>query len=288
MALIAVAGSPGAPGATTSALALMSTWPLEPGRRVILAECDPDGGTAVVGALGGRTPGGYGMRNLALAARTNQLSDAFWRQLIDVSETDAKDRLLLPGLTEPAQASSMQYVWNPLAELMVGIERTNPSHDVIADLGRHGGVGPSSALVRRADLVVVVVRTTLRGVHLAEPRVRALADDLEANGTGRDSLYLLLVRSGPYSSGEICDRLRVPVLAELPDDPRAAAVLSDGEDAGRRFGRSDLMRHAGSAADRAIAQIAARRARLAPRSAPQPASQTAEAAPNQERVSHAR
>ncbi|MBV9022530.1 MAG: hypothetical protein JO362_01705 [Streptomycetaceae bacterium] len=286
MALIAVAGSSGAPGATTTALALMSTWPLEPGYRVILAECDPDGGDVVVGALAGRTPGGYGMRNLALAARTNQLSDAFWRQLIDLSETEAQDRLLLPGLTDPAQASSMQYAWNPLTDLLLGIEHTTPSHDVIADLGRHGGTGPSSALVRRADLVLVVVRSTLRGVYLAEPRVRALVEDLEAHGTGQDALQLLVVRSGPYSAGEVADRLGVPVLAELPDDPRAAAVLSDGDDAGRRFPRSDLMRHAASAADRVRAQVTRRRVRLAPRSANPPA-HPASAASNQERISHA-
>lgn len=274
MALIAVAGSSGAPGATTTALALMSAWPLEQGRRVILAECDPDGGDVVVGALAGRTPPGYGMRNIALAARTNQLGEAFWRQLLDLSESDARDRLLLPGLTDPAQASSMQYAWNPLVDLLTGIERTTPSHDVIADLGRHGGSGASSALARRADAVLVVVRSSLRGVYVAEPRVRALGKDLEESGTGRDALQVLLIRSGPYSASEVSDRLGAPVLAELPDDPRSAAVLSDGDEAGRRFARGDLMRHAASAADRVRAHVARRRARLTPRPAASPARST--------------
>jgi len=287
MALVAVAGSPGAPGSTTTALALMSTWPLQAGRRVIMAECDPDGGAAVAGTLGGRTPGGYGMRQLAVAARTSQLSEAFWRQLIDLSESDAQDRLLLPGLTEPAQASSLQYAWAPLADLFVGIEQITPSHDVIVDLGRHGGTGSSAPLVRRADSVLVVVRSTLRGIHLAEPRIRALAEDLEASGTGRDALRIVLVRSGIYTAAEVSQRLHVPVLAELPDDQRSAAVLSDGEDGGRRFARGDLMRHAGSAADRVLAHIASRRQRLLPPSETVP-SPAAAGAPHQEWASNAR
>ena len=40
MALIAIASDKGAPGVTTSALALAAVWP----RPVLLAECDPSGG----------------------------------------------------------------------------------------------------------------------------------------------------------------------------------------------------------------------------------------------------
>src|SRR5581483_7033163 len=37
MAVVAITGGTGAPGATTSALALLLAWPLSPGRRVLLA-----------------------------------------------------------------------------------------------------------------------------------------------------------------------------------------------------------------------------------------------------------
>ncbi|MFF4344758.1 hypothetical protein ACFY00_33160 [Kitasatospora sp. NPDC001540] len=267
MALIAVAGCPGAPGATTAALALAMAWPLVPGRHVVMAECDPDGGSVVAGALRGATPGPHGLQNLPVAARTGRLGEAFWRQLLDLSD-GARQRLVLPGLTSPAQAPGMQSVWPQLADLLAGIDE-GAQHDVIADLGRRGGTESAAALVLRADLVLAVVRTTLRGVHHAEHRVRALAEDLDTRGVGRDALRLLLVAAGPYSAAEISERLQVPVAAELPFDPKAAEVLSDGADLGeRRFRRSDLMRHAATAAERVHALVLQRREQLAPRPAP--------------------
>jgi hypothetical protein len=266
MALIAVAGCPGAPGATTTALALAMNWPLPAGGHVIMAECDPDGGSVVAGALRGGAPGPHGLQNLPVAARTGRLNEAFWRQLLDLSD-GAKQRLVLPGLTSPAQAPGMQGVWSQLTDLLVNIDSAR--HDIIADLGRHGGVDQAAPLVLRAEVVLAVVRTTLRGVHHAEHRVRALAEDLDARGAGRDALRLVLVGAGPYSGGEIAGRLGVPVLAELPFDPAAAQVLSDGADLGeRRFARSDLMRHAASAAQLVHSRLAERRSRLAPRPAP--------------------
>jgi hypothetical protein len=268
MALIAVAGCPGAPGATTAALALAMAWPLVEGRHVVMAECDPDGGSVVAGALRGGAPGPQGMQNLPVAARTGRLGEAFWRQLLDLSD-GARTRLVLPGLTNPGQATGMQSVWPQLADLLAGIDGP-AQHDVIADLGRRGGTDTSASLVLRADLVLAVVRTTLRGIHHAEHRVRTLAADLDARGVGRDALRLLLVPAGPYSAAEISERLKVPVAAEMAFDPKAAEVLSDGADIGdRRFQRSDLMRHAATAADRINAQVLQRRELLAPRPAPQ-------------------
>ncbi|WP_332328150.1 hypothetical protein [Streptomyces sp. WMMC940] len=248
---------------TTTALALLLTWPLEAGRRVILAECDPDGGAVLAGALAGRTPGPYGLRNLAVADRQGQLGEAFWRQLIDLSD-EGTDRLLLPGLTDPAQASSLVYTWEKLAALFAGIERTDPSHDVVVDLGRSGSFGASAPLVRKADAVLVVVRPTLRGIHAAQPRVRALRTDLDQAGTGADSLGIVVVDNGTYSVSEVAEQLGAPVVMRLPHSPQAAAVLSDGKDGGRAFKRSDLLRASRSGADQILQLIRGRRARLTP------------------------
>lgn len=263
MAVIAVAGGPGAPGATTSALALLLAWPLEPGRRVVLVEADPDGGAVLAGALEGRVEAVYGLRNLAIADRRGLLAQTLWEQLVDLSPDGTAERLLLPGLTDPSQAPGLAYTWEPLADLLHGLEQQG--YDVIVDLGRSGTTGASAVLARRADVVAATVRTTLRGLSAARPRLAALAEDLATAGTGADALGLLLVAEGPYSAAEVSREFGLPVLGLLPHAVRTARVLSDGGDiTDRRFIRSELMRTARSAADEVRLAVRRRRQRLAP------------------------
>ncbi|MFF7991191.1 hypothetical protein ACFZDG_15560 [Kitasatospora xanthocidica] len=263
MAVIAVVGGPGAPGATTTALALLLAWPLQPGRRILLVEADPDGGAVLAGALEGRVEAVYGLRNLAVADRRGLLAQTIWEQLIDLSPDGEADRLLLPGLTDPTQAPGLAYTWEPLAELLHGIEQQG--YDVIVDLGRSGATGASAVLARRADVVAVTVRTTLRGLSSIRPRLSALAEDLTSGGTGADALGLLLVAEGPYARAEVARELGLPVLGMLPHATRTARVLSDGGDTtDRRFIRSELMRTARSAADEVQLLVRRRRQRLAP------------------------
>ncbi|MFJ9604857.1 hypothetical protein ACIRS1_00700 [Kitasatospora sp. NPDC101176] len=267
MAVIAVAGGPGAPGATTTALALLLAWPLEPGRRVLLVEADPDGGAVLAGALEGRVEAVYGLRNLAVADRRGLLAQTIWEQLIDLSPDGTAERLLLPGLTDPTQAPGLAYTWEPLIELLHGLEPQG--YDVILDLGRSGATGTSAVLARRADVVAVTVRTTLRGLSSARPRLSALTEDLATAGTGSDALGLLLVGEGPYSGAEVSREFGLPVLGLLPHAVRTARVLSDGGDTtDRRFIRSELMRTARSAADEVQLLVRRRRQRLAPNPAP--------------------
>ncbi|MFJ9080098.1 hypothetical protein ACIRO3_33420 [Streptomyces sp. NPDC102278] len=117
-------------------MALLMGWPLAQGHRVVLAEADPDGGAILPGALQGTLDNTHGLRNLAVAARQQQLAEAFWRQLVDVTDAETRDRLVLPGLYDPAHASAMEPVWRPLAALFAGIEEHG--HDVLVDLGRRG------------------------------------------------------------------------------------------------------------------------------------------------------
>ncbi|WP_316525018.1 hypothetical protein [Kitasatospora brasiliensis] len=267
MAVIAVVGGPGAPGATTTALALLLAWPLAPGRRMLLVEADPDGGAVLAGALEGRVEAVYGLRNLAVADRRGLLAQTIWEQLIDLSPEGNAERLLLPGLTDPTQAPGLAYTWEPLADLLHGVEQQG--YDVIVDLGRSGATGHSAVLARRADVVAATVRTTLRGLSSARPRLAALAEDLAAAGTGADALGLLLVSEGPYSRAEVSRELGLPVLGVLPHAVRTAKVLSDGGDTtDRRFIRSELMRTARSAADEVQLLVRRRRERLAPGAAP--------------------
>ncbi|MGC0315040.1 hypothetical protein [Kitasatospora acidiphila] len=263
MAVIAVVGGLGAPGATTSALALLLAWPLADGRKVLLVECDPDGGAALAGALEGRVEAVYGLRNLAVADRRGLLAEALWEQLIDVSPGGTGDRLLLPGLTDPAQAAGLAYTWEPLVEMLRGLH--TQGYDVLLDLGRSGAHGPGAVLARRADCVAATIRTTLRGLSTARPRLTALREDLAAAGNGADGLGLLLVTEGPYPAADVTRELQLPVHGELPYAPRPARVLSDGGDStDRRFIRSELMRAARTVADRLLAVTQERRRRLTP------------------------
>ncbi|WP_063771939.1 hypothetical protein [Kitasatospora mediocidica] len=261
MAVIAIAGGLGAPGATTTALALLLSWPLAPGRKVLLAECDPDGGAALAGALEGRVEAVYGLRNLAVADRRGLLAETLWDQLVDISPAGNGERLLLPGLTDPAQAAGLAYTWEPLVEALHALGPQG--YDVLLDLGRSGASGPGAILARRADAVVVTLRSTLRGLSAARPRLAALREDLESAGTGADALGLLVIAEGPYPAADITRELGLPVLGLLPHAVRTARVLSDGGDStDRRFMRSELMRTARSAADQIQTLVQRRRARL--------------------------
>ncbi len=221
----------------------------------------------LAGALEGRVEAVYGLRNLAVADRRGLLAQTIWEQLIDLSPEGEAERLLLPGLTDPTQAPGLAYTWEPLAELLHGIEQQG--YDVIVDLGRSGATGASAVLARRADVVVATVRTTLRGLSSIRPRLSALAEDLASGGTGADALGLLLVAEGPYPRAEVARELGLPVLGVLPYATRTAKVLSDGGDTtDRRFVRSELMRTARSAADEVQLLVRRRRQRLAPNAEP--------------------
>ncbi|MET9955995.1 hypothetical protein ABZ135_31245 [Streptomyces sp. NPDC006339] len=264
MAVITLVGLPGAPGATTSALALLRTWPLEPGRRMVLAECDPDGGAVLPGAFQGEVGAEWGLRNLALSSRTQDLVTAFWPQLIAVENDERRserNRLLLPGLTSIDQAPSLTPVWGQLADLFAGIE--HHGHDVIVDLGRTGAFGPAGVLALRADLVLVVVRGTIRSLHAANSRIKALRTLMDGEtGRGSGALGLLLIRQGPNGPREVESELGVRVVATLPYRPDEAAVLSDGAPEGGKFMASKLMTAARDATTPIRQHIATRRARL--------------------------
>lgn len=265
MAVIALTGCSGAPGVTTSALALLLSWPLEPGRRMILAECDPDGGAVLHGLLQGTLGDRYGLRNLSIAARKGEFGEAFWRQLIDLSSEDGKgesprDRLLLPGITDPAQAASLSTIWKALAVMFRGIDADH-GHDVLIDLGRRGAVGPSGVLAEQADAVLVVVRNTLRCLQAAQSRVAALEERVGNVG-------LLMINEGPYPAGEVQRVLQAPVVATVPYAPKDAHVLSDGAEQPRYFAKSALMKAARTTSTLLVQRVAARRARLDPPSGP--------------------
>ncbi|GGM20381.1 MULTISPECIES: ParA family protein [Micromonospora] len=255
MAIIALVSAKGSPGVTTTALACALSWH----RRLVLAECDPAGGTIMAGYLGGVLDGPRGIGELAVGElRDGNLEQAFWSQLVDL-DAPKRERLLLPGVVDPAQAGSVTPLWQRFTDFFTGLEQGNPPYDVLVDCGRLQVTGPPWPVLRAATVVLLVSRANLPDLSGTRSMVGTIERDFAEHRVPSGTLRLLLVGPG-HGSAEISKALRVPVIARLPHDPRTAEVLSLGGTV--RAGRP-LMRAAGGLEVPVRALLERRRARLA-------------------------
>ncbi|SOC48606.1 hypothetical protein SAMN05660748_1309 [Blastococcus aggregatus] len=259
--LIALCSAKGAPGVTTSGLALALSWP----RPVVLAELDPAGGDVLAGYGRGEFSAG-GLADLALAARRGGLARHLDSQLLRL-DPEGRARLL-PGLADPAGARHVD--WDRLAATLASVE--DGAVDVIADCGRLRAEHFPASVVRRAAAVVLVTGSTLRAVRAA---TQAIAELRGGNGHVGMVATLVVGPGEPYGEREIGEALGIQVIGSLPRDAKAASVLSDGVPAGRLFAQSALLRAARTVATRLVEFAAAHESRLAPPPAPVPASATA-------------
>ncbi|EXG80717.1 hypothetical protein [Cryptosporangium arvum] len=253
MALIALASAKGSPGVTTAGLACVFSW----AARTVLAECDPSGGSVLAGYLQGQIDGGRGLMPLAVAdlrhsGANDRLESEFWAQLVDLAPP-ARQRLLLAGLTDPAQSGTLAPLWNRFAGFFARLEFSDPSFDVIVDCGRLAAPATPWPLLWAADAVLLVVRPTLPSVSAAMPTLSAIRAQLNERTASLSSLGLVVTGAGPYSASEVSNQLGAPVVATLPDDRRTADVLAFGGDV--RFSRP-LLRAAAGAETRVRALIA--------------------------------
>ncbi|MEU4472426.1 ParA family protein [Micromonospora sp. NPDC023888] len=261
MAIIAMVSAKGSPGVTTTALACALSWQ----GRTVLAECDPAGGSVLSGYLSRLEIPPIGLLPLAAAALRDQLADTFPHQLVDLDAKDPGQRLVLPGINDTVQASTIRPTWDPLTTFFGQLEHREPGYDVIADCGRLATSAPPWPLLFRADLLLLVVRATnLRTIAPAAGAAEMLRRELTQYGQGTGTLALALIGDGPYRRRDIEQRLQLPTAIELPDDRRTAEVLSDG--GGRLRGNERLLRAAASAEPAVCDAIARRRAHLAPTS----------------------
>jgi hypothetical protein len=255
MAIVALVSAKGSPGVTTSALAAALSWH----RRLVLAECDPAGGSVLAGYLGGALDGPRGIGELAVGElRDGNLESAFWSQLVDL-DAPKRERLLLPGVVDPAQAGSVTPLWQRFADFFTGLEKGVPPYDVLVDCGRLQVAGPPWPVLRAAAVVLLVTRAKLPDLSATRATIRAIERDFTEHRVPPGTLRLLVIGDG-HSTGEISKALRLPVIARLPDDPRTAEVLSLGGTV--RAGRP-LIRAAGALEVPVGALLERRRARLA-------------------------
>jgi hypothetical protein len=131
----------------------------------------------------------------------------------------------------------------PWRQVGAGFARLSDA-DTFADCGRflpHGGVGE---LLAASDHLVVVSGSSLRAAR-ASSRLTATLREVDPDRWREGGVSLLVVRPDqPYSAGEVARVCEAVLLGELPDDPGAARVWSDGAAPGRGFVRSALQREA--------------------------------------------
>ena len=259
--VVAVVGAKGAPGATTSAVALALQWP----HPVLLVDADPGGGDLAAGWLGGRVGLERGLLSFAAATRHIDIPGAAELAAHVVGVPDAPQVLVLPGLAHAGQAGGLQpRVWtrllaaatapwppaDPTADPAVepaadqgGEGAVGVRVDVLADCGRIGPATPWP-LLASAGVVLLATRPTLRGVHHA----RHARSALTAGIGDKRRVRLLVCGAGPYEPAEVGRAVGLEVAVTLPADAAAAQVLSDGASPGRGWPRTLLTRAAQTAA----------------------------------------
>ncbi|MGI5350223.1 hypothetical protein ACQEU8_18865 [Streptomyces sp. CA-250714] len=156
-------------GVTTSATAMA----LASSRPVLLAELDLSGGTLRHGLLrhapsgeGRVLDGRIGLHRLPRAdwarGESESLAPAVDENLWPLDGSDS--RVVLPGLTSPAQAPSLAHTWPELINVMQLSDQQQHGFDVLADCGRlvvdrgrlHAELNPVQVL-QQADVVLLVV-----------------------------------------------------------------------------------------------------------------------------------
>lgn len=221
--MIALVSAKGSPGVSASALALTLAWP----GRCMLAECDPAGGDILAGYLRGSLDAQRGLAQVAVAELRGRLGEEFDRQLVDL-DPPRRQRLLLPGVRDPAQSATVAPVWGAVAE---HLRELDDGGTAIVDCGRLTSPHIGWPLLAAADRVLLVVRGTLPSVFHAVPAILLLQRELAERA---DRLALLVVEVGPYSPREVAERLQLPLAASLPADRRTARALSFGGPVHRR------------------------------------------------------
>jgi hypothetical protein len=277
MALIVIAADKGAPGVTTTALALAAVWP----RPVLLAECDPSGGDLVYrfpAADGSALDPRRGLMTLAVAARRGLQPRQLWAHTQKLS--GGLD--VLTGVINAEQGASLGALWGPLGDLLAAL----PGGDVIADCGRLGADSQPYDLLVRASAVLLVTRPNPGDV--IRLRDRAAAVTAAAHARGRRDLTPAVVviaeqrtlRATAAEVGHALAQGNVPatVLGGIADDDKGAELML-GQWAGK-LDKTMLIRTARETAQQLAASLPGARDGAGPQAAP-PAQQYPAAAPQQ-------
>ncbi|GAA2810761.1 hypothetical protein GCM10010441_39270 [Kitasatospora paracochleata] len=236
MALILVGSAKGAPGASTTALALASVWM----RNSLLVEADENGGDLVfrhADSNGAPLNPDKGMLSLAVAARRGLSVPALWEHTQQLN--GGLD--VLVGLAGPEQAAPWTGLWLNLGRALAAMGDT----DAIVDIGRIGPRSSGADLLNSASLVLLVARTHAEDLAAVRDRADTIARRLGAGGA---PVGILLV--APKSEharaaaglGQLLLGAGIPaeVLGCIEEDPDGAAQLAGRK--GGKVAKSKLLR----------------------------------------------
>lgn len=269
MALIVIAADKGAPGVTTTALALAAVWP----RPVLLAECDPSGGDLVYrfpAVDGSALDPRRGLLTLAVTARRGLQPGQLWEHTQKLS--GGLD--VLTGVINAEQGAGLGALWGPLGDLFAAL----PGGDVIADCGRLGPDGPQYDLLAKAAVVLLVTRPNPGDVIRLRDRAAAVAAAVSARGRRGLTPAVVVIadqrtlRAMAAEVGQTLAQGNVPaaVAGGIADDAKGAELLR-GEWGGR-LDKTLLIRTARETAQQLAASLSGARDDTGPQQAPaQPA-----------------
>lgn len=237
MTLLVVCSATGAPGVTTSALTLGWVWPAATdGRHAVVIDADPSGSGVLPGLAQAGVPVGGGVLHLAANDAPIDVTSLLGQCV--AFAPDGGSGWVLPGISDPIQASATAAVWRALVTALPELHEAGV--DLLVDGGRVGHEHQARALLEAADVVALVLRPDLASVAGTYPVLTRLVAD---RGPGRATTGLLVGQGRPYTASEVARELGLGAVAVLEHDPNAAAAVL----AGMRAGRLDRSRLVGSA-----------------------------------------
>ena len=230
--LIVLASVNGAPGTTTAATLIGASWPDR--RRVVVADCDPNGGDLAI-RFGLATSPGWSALSAAARRETGVPAlDPFLQTLSGGLE-------VLVGVRRLDNSPGDVTARSNVAQALVVAAH---SYDIIVDAGRLlPGFAGVQELVSAADTVLIVTRRDSASVALLEER----SESIGAAISGQPGL--IVIGGGSRRPREIERITGIPLLGVIPFDPAAAAVVAGESGSVRRLERSPVV-----AASRRIAR----------------------------------
>jgi hypothetical protein len=266
MAIMLLTSASGAPGVTTTALALALSWR----RDVLLVDCDRDVSQSVqAGWLGAQTLSSRGLVELAQAHREMRpLAPLVWdrsvllardaampagRGVVGPAPESTVARRFLPGFGNPGAVDVFEPVWAEFCEALAGLATSGV--DVIVDAGRITHQGIPAPLLGVSDVVMVAVRSSLRSLAAARLSLPGLRERTASVAPGTRVGLLVVGPTRPYPDHEVERQFGMPVLADLAWNPQDAAVLSDGGGEPKHFRERPFMRSAMAAASGLAARL---------------------------------